>query len=281
MTRPTGRSCFKRFGMVFSIVRASERFACWRYGRSRFGGLFPTMSNVIAEGPTRVDRGSAVLVHGMWSNPDDWAWVRDALAAAGVHVVVPDLPSHRSPVAGLVEDAIEVRRAIQSCPGRVVVAGWSYGGTVGSEATQGEPSVVRLIYVSSLPEPVAEGEVTIPPPDDPHIIVRNGTCVLDNEWWPANEEGLVFPDEVVDHLRRHPRRPASLRAWTAPVTTAAWQSVATTVLVGHDDPLLSADRLEWTRAHVSDFRYLDCDHFILFRAPNAVSDIVLEALNTP
>ena len=41
-------------------------------------------------------RGSAVLVHGGWGNPEDWRWVRQLLESAGVHVEAPDLPSHRS-----------------------------------------------------------------------------------------------------------------------------------------------------------------------------------------
>src|SRR5436309_985432 len=94
----------------------------------------PILAGMAGEGPTKVGRGSAVLVHGMWSNPDDWIWVCQRLLDAGVHVVVPDLPSHRSPTAGLAEDADEVRRAIRSCPASVVVAGWSYGGAVISMA---------------------------------------------------------------------------------------------------------------------------------------------------
>jgi pimeloyl-ACP methyl ester carboxylesterase len=56
-----------------------------------------------------------VLVHGLWGNPDDWRQVKRLLQDAGVHVRTPDLPSHRSPTAGLADDAAEVRDAIRSC----------------------------------------------------------------------------------------------------------------------------------------------------------------------
>ena len=69
--------------------------------------------------------GSAVLVHGLWGNPEDWRWVSRLLEAANVHVRVPDLPTHRSPSATLADDAEEVRRAIKLCSAPV----WSGGPT--------------------------------------------------------------------------------------------------------------------------------------------------------
>ena len=97
------------------------------------------------------DPGSAVLVHGLWGHPQDWRWVRELLEAHGVAVYCPDLPSHRSATAGLLADAEEVRTAIREAAQPVVVAGWSYGGTVISIAADREPSVTRLVYASSVP----------------------------------------------------------------------------------------------------------------------------------
>ena len=94
-----------------------------------------------------------MLVHGAWGNPGDWQWVQRPLENRGVHVSVPDLPSHRSASAGLAEDAKEVRAAIQGSPSPVVVVGWSYGGTVIGPAAMGESSVVRLIYVADIRNP--------------------------------------------------------------------------------------------------------------------------------
>jgi pimeloyl-ACP methyl ester carboxylesterase len=72
-------------------------------------------------------RGTAVLVHGMWSSPADWRWVAERLRDNDVEVVVPDLPSHRTGSAGLTADAAQVRRTIASARPPVVAVGWSYG----------------------------------------------------------------------------------------------------------------------------------------------------------
>jgi pimeloyl-ACP methyl ester carboxylesterase len=188
------------------------------------------------------------LVHGSWSNPDDWQWVKQQLEELGVHVQVPDLPSHHSAAAGL---------------------------------AAGEATVTRLVYVAAVPLPIRiqEGDVSWAEAD-PHVIVRDdGTFVLDNDWWLAEEKGATFSPEVTEHLRRNPRRPASLRIDTDPVLAAAWQEVPTTVLIGRNDELVSAEELGWATEHLNDVRLLDTDHFIPFRHPEAVSEVVVEALD--
>lgn len=225
-------------------------------------------------------RGSVVLVHGLWGNPHDWRWVREHLAQANVAVTVPDLPSHRSATSGLIEDAEEVRTAIRECVGPVVVVGWSYGADVISVAAADQVSVKRLIYVSGVPGPARSGAEDAGWIDeDPHV-QRNpdGTFVLDNRWWLAEEAGTTFPSEVVEHLWRHPRRPVSAKALTDPQLAAAWQEIATTVVLGRHDELIPEEQLTWAVENFSDVRLLDLDHFILFRRPESVGDLILEAL---
>ena len=207
-----------------------------------------------------------MLVHGGWGNPDDWFQVRRLLEDAGVQVQTPDLPSHRSASPGLADDAVEVRNAIRSCAPPVVVVGWSYGGTVISMAAAGEPSVTRLIYISAVPAPPNDQPDDLSWVDeDPHVLAReDGTFVLDNDWWLNEEAGTTFTLDVVEHLRRHPRRAVS-RETAQPRTAAAWQTTASTVLIGVDDQLLSENERQWAVNNLEDVRLLDCDHFIIFR----------------
>lgn len=200
------------------------------------------------------------------------------LDEAGVQVRAPDLPSHRSSSLGLLADAEEVRRAIRASRPPVVVAGWSSGGAVISMAAENEQSVVRLVYVSCVPRPAAEGSDAGWLDDEPHVAVHDGMHVLDNDWWLNEEAGTTFATDVVEHLRRFPRRPASVASETEPQTAAAWQTIPTTIVVGGSDELLSdADRL-WAHEHFADVRVLDCDHFILFRDPEAVSEVLVDGL---
>lgn len=98
-------------------------------------------------------RGTAVLVHGMWSSPADWRWVAERLRDNDVEVLAPDLPSHRTSFAGLTADAAEVRSMIARARPPVVAVGWSYGCDVIHEAAAGEPSVTHLVYIAGIPNP--------------------------------------------------------------------------------------------------------------------------------
>jgi pimeloyl-ACP methyl ester carboxylesterase len=223
-------------------------------------------------------RGSAVLVHGRWGNPGDWQWVKRLLDNQAVHVSAPDLPSRRLISAGLAEDANDVRAAIRSCSAPVVVVGWSYGGKVIGLAAEEKSSVIRLIYVAAVPMPPGdEADDLSWIQDDPHLIVRDdGMFVLDDDWWLNEEAGATFPPEVVDHLRRNPRRPISL-ATIRPQASTAWRTIPTTVLLGRDDRLVSDEERRWASDNLTDVRFLESDHFLAFRQPEAISDAVIEA----
>jgi pimeloyl-ACP methyl ester carboxylesterase len=225
-------------------------------------------------------RGTAVLVHGLWSSPADWRWVAERLRDNDVEVVVPDLPSHRTGSAGLTADAAEVRRTIASARPPVVAVGWSYGCEVIHEAAAREPSVAHLVYIAGIPNPDPD---LFPPAEseeeDPHILVLDdGTFVLDNDWWLNEEAGTTMPSHVLAHLREHRRRPASSATRSDPPTAATWDSIPATIIIGRFDDLVPSDRVAWAERHF-DVRILDSDHFMIFREPGFVADVVLEKLD--
>ena len=216
-------------------------------------------------------------MHGLWGNPHDWRWVRGLLEDANVQVITPDLPSHRTPTAGLAEDADEVRHTIRTSDPPVAAVGWSYGGRVISLAAAGEESVSRLIYISDIPRPAGfPGEDLGWIDADPHILVNpDGKFVLDNDLW-LKDEGETFPEEVCKHFHDHPRRLVT-RATQGAQPDAAWETTPTTVLIGERDTFSEADRRR-ADEHLDDVRVIDTDHFIIFRYPEVVAQLVLEAL---
>lgn len=166
----------------------------------------------------------------------------------------------------------------------VVAVGWSYGGQVIGDAAARCQSVTRLLYVCSVPQ------LPGPEPDldaaregvktDPHLLVRpDDKIVLDDEWWLTEELGATLPDYVQRHLWAHRRRPMSLAAFIAPPLTAVWQTIATTVLLGTSDNLIDQEDRNWTAAQVDYLRWLQTDHFVLWRQPDAIVSIVIEALS--
>jgi pimeloyl-ACP methyl ester carboxylesterase len=101
--------------------------------------------------------------------------------------------------------------------------------------------------------------------------------VPDNEYWLNEGDGTTFPAEIRRHFRDHPRRPVT-RATLGSRPEAAWETTPTSVLIGDRDNLLPEVDRKWARDHLDDIRMINTDHFIIFRHPEVVAQLVLEAL---
>lgn len=87
---------------------------------------------------------SVVLIHGAFADGSDWARVIPLLRAKGVNVT-----SVQNPLTSLKDDVAAAKRAIDAQPGKVVLVGHSWGGTVISEAGVND-KVSALVYLAQL-----------------------------------------------------------------------------------------------------------------------------------
>lgn len=86
---------------------------------------------------------SVVIVHGAFADGSDWSKVIPLLQAEGVKVTAV-----QNPLTSLADDVAATRRAIAAQPGKVVLVGHSWGGTVITEAGQ-HGKVASLVYVAA------------------------------------------------------------------------------------------------------------------------------------
>lgn len=92
-----------------------------------------------------------VLVHGLWSDGSCWSETIQELRKLGHEPVAAQLTLNT-----LDEDVAIVRRVLSTVEGPVLLAGWSYGGMVISNAAYGSDQVAALAFVAAfVPE---EGE---------------------------------------------------------------------------------------------------------------------------
>nr|WP_315398033.1 alpha/beta hydrolase [uncultured Duganella sp.] len=86
---------------------------------------------------------TVVIVHGAFADGSDWAKVIPLLQAKGIKVTAV-----QNPLTSLADDVAATRRAIAAQPGKVVLVGHSWGGTVITEAGQHD-KVASLVYVAA------------------------------------------------------------------------------------------------------------------------------------
>lgn len=203
-------------------------------------------------------------------------WVRGLLEERGVTVVAPDLPSHRSTDDGLLADVIAVRDAIVASPRPTVVVGWSYGCDVAGVAADGLEGVLRLVYVSSVPQPLhPEARDDSWLDSIPNLVWdAQGRFVLDDGWQEDNGRPR-FAAAIQRHLDEHPRRPVPRTTMSDPVEAEAWRSIPTVALIGETDEMTSTEMRSWAREAIGEVRDIATDHFILFNRPEVVVDAVM------
>lgn len=86
---------------------------------------------------------SVVLVHGAFADGSDWAQLIPLLQARGLRV-----QAVQNDMRSLAGDAAAARRAIEAAPGKVVLVGHSWGGSVITEAGTHD-KVAALVYVAA------------------------------------------------------------------------------------------------------------------------------------
>lgn len=104
--------------------------------------------------------------------------------------------------------------------------------------------------------------------------------MLDDSWWLTDGDATTLPTDVIAHLHEHRRRPMAIEAVLARPVAEAWRTVPTTVLLGRTDDAIGPEIQSWATSHLDDVRLVDSDHFIIWRKPEVIADVVLEPLAT-
>jgi pimeloyl-ACP methyl ester carboxylesterase len=224
--------------------------------------------------------GSAVLVHGTWGHPSDWAWVTPFLEQRSIEVRAVDLPSHRVPGASLQDDADHVRQVAAGCPAPVALVGWSYGGRVITVAGDGaDPRSMALVYVSAIPEQLGQvNDIAWVYQNSRIHVLPDGRYVLDTRQWLEEDGMRTFPDAVRGALRDPPRRPVPFSIETDPLPATAWRDVPTTILIGTHDDFATPEEQRRAAAIFPSTALVEGDHLLIFRQPAVVADVIVSAL---
>jgi pimeloyl-ACP methyl ester carboxylesterase len=232
------------------------------------------------------DRLTVVLVHGAFAESSSWTGVVGNLLSRGVPAIAA--PNGLRSVA---TDADNVRRAVDSVGGPVLLVGHSYGGAVITEAAAGSEAVKGLVYVAAFAPDHGEnaleltgrfpgstlGETVRP------IALGDGTndLVVDRELFPAQFAGDVpLADARIAGATQRPIRDFALGE-PLHTQTPAWKTLPSWFIFGTGDKNIPVEGLRFMAERAGSLKTVeipDASHSVMVSNPGPVADLITGAL---
>lgn len=231
-----------------------------------------------------------LFVHGALVRDGDWWWhrasalIHERTGVSGRAIALPSCGETAAApgTAGLVEDAVALRRALDGVDDAIVV-GHSYGGTVIAEGAD-HRSVRHLVLISSyLPDAGSSQSDVMSAEQDPVALAPEADGTLGVVGYDATSFGARFWQDVPDERTREAawnrvtRQSAS--AFLTPTTRAAWQAHPSTYLVCADDRSTSVALQRFHAARATTALELPTGHHPFLSRPDLVADVLVDVLS--
>ena len=222
-----------------------------------------------------------VLVHGAWADGSGWKGVYDILVKDGYKVSIV-----QEPETSFKEDVAATKRVIAQQDGPCVVVAHSYGGAVITEAGT-DPSVAGLVYVAAHMPDAGENEA-----DDgkrfPSDLSKSGAIKKTADGFtyldPAQFHEYFAADLSAEQATFMARSQVFNFAdnFSATITTAAWRTKPSWMLVAGSDRTISPDLERWyaKRAKSHTVEVAGASHSVYVSHPREVADVIESAART-
>jgi pimeloyl-ACP methyl ester carboxylesterase len=219
-----------------------------------------------------------VLVHGAWADGSGWKGVYDILVKDGYNVSIV-----QEPETSFKEDVAATKRVLARLDGPCILVGHSYGGAVITEAAN-ESKVMALVCIAAHMPDAGENEA-----DDgkrfPSDLSKSGAI-------KKTADGFTYLDPAQFHEYFAADLSAELAAFMtrsqvlnfadnfkAVITTAAWRSKPSWMLVATKDRTISPDLERWyaERAKSHKVEVSGASHCVYVSHPREVADVIESA----
>lgn len=221
---------------------------------------------------------TVVLVHGAWADASSWREVIPRLQREGIDVVAV-----QNPTTSLADDVTATRRTLDSIAGPVVLVGHSWGGTVITEAGN-DPKVKALVYVAAFAPEAGQstgdlvGDHPAPPGLGGVVPFGDGFLKMSENSWIANV-AQDLPEEDARVLAAV-QTPLALATFSDKVGKAAWADRPNWYIISSEDRAVSVElQRALSRRLQARSVELVASHMSLLSLPQAVADIILDAVN--
>jgi pimeloyl-ACP methyl ester carboxylesterase len=219
-----------------------------------------------------------VLVHGAWADGSGWRGVYDKLVRDGFNVSIA-----QEPETSFHDDVTAVKRILALQDGPSILVAHSYGGSVITEAGT-VPSVAGLVYVAAHMPDAGENEG-----DDgkrfPSDLGKSGALKKTADGFtyldPAQFHEYFAADLSADQAAFMSRSQVLNAAdnFKAVITTAAWRSKPSWMLVAAKDRTINPDLERWyaKRADSHTVEVAGASHCVYVSHPKEVADVIESA----
>jgi pimeloyl-ACP methyl ester carboxylesterase len=219
-----------------------------------------------------------VLVHGAWADGSGWKGVYDILVKDGYTVSIV-----QEPETSFREDVAATRRVLAQQDGPCILVGHSYGGAVITEAGT-DSSVAGLVYIAAHMPDAGENES-----DDgkrfPSDLSKSAAVKKTAEGFtyldPAQFREYFAADLSAEQAAFMARSqvPNFADNFKAAITTAAWKSKPTWVLVAGADRTINPELERWyaTRANSHKVEVSGASHAVYVSRPKEVAALIEQA----
>jgi pimeloyl-ACP methyl ester carboxylesterase len=221
---------------------------------------------------------NVVLVHGAWADGSGWKGVYDILVKDGCNVSIV-----QEPETSFKEDVAATKRVLALQGGPCILVAHSYGGAVITEA-ETDSSVARLVYIAAHMPDAGENEA-----DDgkrfPSDLSKSGAI-------KKTADGFTYIDPALFHEYFAADLSAEQAAFMARsqvfnlgdnfeavITTAAWRSKPSWMLVAGADRTINPDLERWyaARAKSHTVEVAGASHSVYVSRPKEVAALIEEA----
>ena len=219
-----------------------------------------------------------VLVHGAWADGSGWKGVYDILVKDGYNVSIV-----QEPETTFQEDVTATKRVLALQDGPCILVGHSYGGAVITEAGT-DPSVVGLVYIAAHMPDAGESEAEDGKRFPSDLAKSNaikktadGFTYLDpaqfREYFAAD-----VPGAQAAFMARSQVLNAAVN-FQAVITTAAWRTKPSWMLVAGKDRAINPDLERWyaARAKSHTVEVSGASHAVYVSRPKEVAALIEDA----
>jgi pimeloyl-ACP methyl ester carboxylesterase len=219
-----------------------------------------------------------VLVHGAWADGSGWKDVYDLLVKDGYNVSIV-----QEPETSFKEDVAAVKRVLAQQDGQCILVAHSYGGAVITEAGN-DAAVAGLVYIAAHMPDAGENEADVgkrfPSDLSKSAAIKktaDGFTYLDpaqfHEYFAADlpaEQAAFMARSQVFNLADN---------FKAVITTAAWKSKPSWMLVAGKDRTINPDLERWyaERAKSHKVEVAGASHAVYVSKPREVAALIKEA----